>query len=48
MSGSDFDSLTDLPEGAGSAVVSLDAGGGRVLVLEPDGHREEWGSPVLT
>lgn len=42
------DTSTDRPEGGGTVVVSLDAGGGRVLVLDPDGHREAWGSTVLT
>lgn len=43
------DTSTDRPEGGGKVVVvSLDAGGGRVLVLDPDGHSEAWGSTVLT
>ena len=48
MTGSDCDSLTDRPEGAATVRVPLDAGGGRVLVLDPDGHREAWGPTILT
>ena len=40
MSGVDFGPLAGVPESATKVLVSLDAGGGRWLVLDADGHRE--------
>ena len=51
MNGVGFGPLVDVPGGATRILVSLDAGGGRVLVLDADGHREvsaAAGPPVVS